>query len=517
MAFWVVDGGRPLGLGTTTAAINSNRGPYYFGGKRRVSISEGGDAPAHSHAYSHGDGFNIDPKRARFSDELPYDAYENSPMTIPGPSGYSSPQPHDHFSPYYPQPQQPTFHHANKGAYPHNQHYSSPTEEDYFYQDDIESSTPPLIHRPDSAPVKNLSFLVIRERSPTPEGSDSPSIDASLGLGAFGPTPESRPAPSFGPPGPPPGPAPAQAPTPVADSCAMERTASGLSISSDTAQPSLANPLTDDNEPGFMGDIPAARLVRDHVANFGCSNPNRRRHRSADSRHGRILRTLINPKSRAADFPLDDNALRSIFSAANELFFANRLAGRVAWDWSHPASAQYQAHIVGTTAVRRSRDGGFETLIVLSSPILQDTKYNRRLLISTFLHEMIHSYLFVVCGMKAREQGGHTEGFRQIADTIDRWVGHSYLRLSEMDADLEHFRQHPSCGQDQHQVRSRSADEERIPWRSERWENGEREGDASHPTELHPRPHPGYENRERYGREGHRAFHVRRGISPYVY
>ncbi|KAJ4271527.1 hypothetical protein NW762_000231 [Fusarium torreyae] len=487
MAFWVVDGGRPLG------ATATGRGPYYVGGKRRVSLSEGGD------------GFTFDPKRTRFADELPYDAYDSAPIVTAGPSGYASPP--EHLSPYFRQAQ-PVFHHGvhhiNK-AYPYSHPFTSPTEEDFPYHDDIETS-PPSIHRPDSAPVKNLSFLVIRERSPTPEGSDFPSIDA--GLGSFGSNPETRPAPSFGPS------APAPAPAPVADACAMERTASGLSISSDTTQPSLASlsPTADDNDPGLLNDLAAARLVRDHVANFGF---NRRRHRSSDSRHGRILRTLINPKSRAADFPLDNDALRSIFSAANELFFDNHLAGRVAWDWSSPASAQYQAHIVGTTAVRRSRDGGYETLIVLSSPILKDTKYNRRLLISTFLHEMIHSYLFVVCGLKARLEGGHTEGFRQIADIIDRWVGQGYLRLSEMDADLEHFREH-TCVHEQHQVRSRSADEhQRAQWRSERWEDGSR--DVHYPTELHPRPHPDYEDWERHGREGYRAHDARRGISPYVY
>ncbi|PTB73527.1 hypothetical protein M440DRAFT_1394076 [Trichoderma longibrachiatum ATCC 18648] len=151
-------------------------------------------------------------------------------------------------------------------------------------------------------------------------------------------------------------------------------------------------------------------------------------------------RALINPKSREADFPLDNDALRSIFSAANELFFANKLTQRVTWDWSHPASAQYESHIVGTTALRRSvRLGGYETLIVLSSPILKDTKYNRRLLISTFLHEMIHSFLFITCGIKARYQGGHTEGFRQIAEIIDDWVGAEHLRLRDMEADLERF------------------------------------------------------------------------------
>ncbi|KAF5626277.1 uncharacterized protein FTJAE_9744 [Fusarium tjaetaba] len=500
MAFWVVDGGRPLGVTATVAATATatGRGPYYVGGKRRVSVSEGGD------------GFTFDTKRTRFADELPYDAYDHAPISVAvaaaasAPSGYAS---SDHVSPYYPQPQS-AFHsgvHIINKAYPHNHPFDH--EDEFFYNQDIKHY-PPLIHRPDSAPVKNLSFLVIRERSPTPEGPDFPSIDA-----AFGPAPEPRPGHVFGPSGPAPAPTPAHAP--VADACAMERTASGLSISSDTTQPSLASlsPAADENDPGLLSDLAAARLVRDHVANFGSS---RRRHRTTDSRHGRILRALINPKSRAAEFPLDNDALRSIFSAANELFFCNRLAGRVAWDWSHPASAQYQAHIVGTTAVRRSRDGGYETLIVLSSPILQDTKYNRRLLISTFLHEMIHSYLFVVCGLKARHEGGHTEGFRQIADTIDRWVGHSYLRLSEMDADLEHFREHPSCMHDQHQVRSRSADEHhRVPWRSERWEDGER--DAHYPTELHPRPHPSLHDWERHGREGYRAHDVRRGISPYVY
>ena len=153
------------------------------------------------------------------------------------------------------------------------------------------------------------------------------------------------------------------------------------------------------------------------------------------------MRALISPRTRGADWPLDNDALRSIFSAANELFFASRLTRRVAWDWSHPDCGQYESHIVGTTALRRcARLGGWETLIVLSSPILRDTKYNRRLLISTFLHEMIHSFMFVMCGLKARESGGHTDGFRQIAAVIDEWAGREYLRMSDMEANLERFR-----------------------------------------------------------------------------
>jgi hypothetical protein len=79
-------------------------------------------------------------------------------------------------------------------------------------------------------------------------------------------------------------------------------------------------------------------------------------------------------------------------------------------------------------------------LIVLSSPILRDTKYNRRLLISTFLHEMIHSFMFVTCGLKAKQSGGHTEGFRQIAGIIDDWAGKDCLHLRDMEADLSRWR-----------------------------------------------------------------------------
>ncbi|KAM0440875.1 hypothetical protein ACHAPT_000177 [Fusarium lateritium] len=489
MAFRVDDGGLSFG------ATGPGPGPYVVGGKRRVSHSDGCD------------NFTFGPKRKRFDnvgnnmvncvDSLPYDAYNNPPVA--GPSG--------HESPAYPYP----LHHrhgyprAHYGVpqhsdYPYGRSYSTPAEDDVPHHDDIETTPPPIPH-PDLMALNRLGFLVIRERSPPPEDHELPSIDACLD---FGSTPEPRPAPSaFGPSGP----APA-----IPDACAMERTESGLSVSSETTQHSLASLAlhAEDNGLSLLSDLAAARLVRDHVAGLGS---NRRRHRRSDSRHGRILRTLINPKPRAGDFPLDEDALRSIFSAANELFFFNTLAGRVAWDWSHPASAQYQAHIVGTTAVRRSPVSGFETLIVLSSPILKDTQYNRRLLISTFLHEMIHSYLFVTCGLKASHDGGHTEGFRQIADTIDNWVGRGSLRLSEMDADLEHFRERPSLTHEHQQVRSRSADDQRkVPWRCERWDGCSR-GDYCEPR---PRPQPSHDDWKWNDREGRRARDRRRGVSPYV-
>jgi hypothetical protein len=249
----------------------------------------------------------------------------------------------------------------------------------------------------DSVPIRDLAFLVIREGSPSPD------------------------------------------PPATRRFCPMERTRSGLSISSDTSQ----HCSLEEEEDFMLDDLAAANLVKKHVASF--------RRRYPDSKHGRILKALINPKSREADFTLDNDALRSIFIAANEIFFANRLAQRVTWDWSHAASEQYQSHIVGTTALRRSAQlGGYETLIVLSSPILKDTKYNRRLLISTFLHEMIHSFLFVTCGIKARHSGGHTDGFRMIAEMIDDWVGAEHLHLRYMEADLERFRSEPSPPRETH-------------------------------------------------------------------
>ncbi|CAM1504104.1 Fc.00g016950.m01.CDS01 [Cosmosporella sp. VM-42] len=419
MAFWVVDGGRSLGT--------TGRGPFYVGGKRRVSHSEGSDGNDAGRDFVYA-------KRARFG------------AGGSGEDGYAYGQVQGHG-------------HGHSHHHPHT-YASAPSlgyglDDDYYHDHDQPNDTPP----PDSIAIQNLSFLVIRERSPTPE------------------------------------------PPPAA--CGMERTESGLSISSDTTQHSIESLGDDSDDDRLLGDLEAARLVRDHVAGF--------RRRCPDSQHGRILKALINPKSREADFPLDNDALRSIFSAANELFFANRLTGRVAWDWSHPASEQYEAHIVGTTALRRSRLGGYETLIVLSSPILKDTKYNRRLLISTFLHEMIHSYLFITCGLKARHCGGHTEGFRQVAETIDIWVGREYLRLSDMEADLERFRDH-HCGssnivEDERRTRGGSP---RRRWHG----RAERDRDDYYPTE--PSRPRGHDEWQWYEREGFRARNAYAGGSPYV-
>jgi hypothetical protein len=206
----------------------------------------------------------------------------------------------------------------------------------------------------------------------------------------------------------------------------MERTASGHSISEDPTDHRSARTE-------LLEDAAAAQRVREHMAAFKRRNP--------DSKHERVLRNIISPKSAAATYPLDNEALESIFLAANEVFFHGRLSQRVTWDWSHSSSPHYDSSVIGTTALRRASKRGFETLIVLSSPILQDRKYSRRLLISTFLHELIHSYLFICCGFRARHCGGHTPGFHTVASLVDDWAGpDSFLYLSKIEADLSCFR-----------------------------------------------------------------------------
>lgn len=285
------------------------------------------------------------------------------------------------------------------------------------------------------SPSPEHQFFIIREG--TPATPPPPQAQQQFQL-PFPPPPPREP--HFQPsdhrqhqyqhPHPPPPRESAASPVPVA--CFMERTHSGRTILTETDLQPVACPEfshKDDNE--------AALRVQQHLA-----KPHAR---GNVRRHERILRTLINPRDKATDFPLDNAALESIFSAADEIFFQGRLSRRVHWEWSsgcvNVVGTKEGSRIIGTTALRAAEGGGYETLIVLSSPILKDTSYNRRLLISTFLHEMIHSYLFICCGFKARHCGGHTQGFKTIAGLIDQWEGQGSLRLCDMEADLEHFRE----------------------------------------------------------------------------
>ncbi|KAI1815212.1 hypothetical protein GGS20DRAFT_354601 [Poronia punctata] len=172
----------------------------------------------------------------------------------------------------------------------------------------------------------------------------------------------------------------------------------------------------------------AARLVEIDVNDY--------RRRRELSRHERILRSLISPKALGTEFDIDDEALQGILSATNKMFFRGSLTGRVTWTWE-----DLPTNLIGTTAWRAAPNGhGYETLIFLSKQILKNKKYNRRLLISTFIHELIHSYLFINCGYQPDDCGGHTSGFKRIAQTINNWVGEeNLLQLHKMEAELRDF------------------------------------------------------------------------------
>ena len=212
------------------------------------------------------------------------------------------------------------------------------------------------------------------------------------------------------------------APLEHANGITMERTPSGNSIISDTRFEQQPNHTL------ISRDEEAARKVLDHIER----GPSRWNHED-------ILKGLIKRADPNGD--LDDKALAGILTTADSVFFAGALSGRVQWEWS--SQDRYQTELIGTTALRRCSDrDGFETLVVLSAPILKNPKYDRRLLLSAFLHELIHCYLFIKCGFEARMQGGHTPGFHLIARAIHDWVEAwhpGYLELCNMKANLNHY------------------------------------------------------------------------------
>ncbi|KAH6711522.1 hypothetical protein BKA61DRAFT_487006 [Leptodontidium sp. MPI-SDFR-AT-0119] len=209
----------------------------------------------------------------------------------------------------------------------------------------------------------------------------------------------------------------------VANGITMERTPSGNSIMSD---PSYEHQTSPNNTLTYR-DSDAAHRVQYHL-----------KHLPSHRKHERILRKLIRRDDPLDDSSIDDDALASILNSTNAIFFSGVLSGRVQWEWS--SQSRYHTELIGTTALRpRANGDGFETLIVLSEPILKNPKYDRRLLLSAFLHELIHCYLFILCGFEARRERGHTRGFHVIAGIIDGWVGEGYLSLCNMKANLNHF------------------------------------------------------------------------------
>ncbi|RFU34377.1 hypothetical protein B7463_g2014, partial [Scytalidium lignicola] len=181
--------------------------------------------------------------------------------------------------------------------------------------------------------------------------------------------------------------------------------------------------------------IPNALKVSDHeAANMVKQHFKRGRRHPPCLRYEHYLRSLIERQNN-----LDAEALDAILVTTDAVFFNRTLSGRVRWKWSNPTETRYQTEFVGATALRHAAQGGFETLIILSEPILRRSCYSRKLLLTAFLHELIHCYLFIHCGFEAKVEGGHTKGFHAIAATIDEWIGPGYLKLCDMEANLNEF------------------------------------------------------------------------------
>jgi hypothetical protein len=155
---------------------------------------------------------------------------------------------------------------------------------------------------------------------------------------------------------------------------------------------------------------------------------------------GRILRALITRRT-----VLDVKGLDSLLYAADKIFFFGTLAGRVQWKWSEEFDDhRFHTEVLGTTIFRPTADlqSGQKILtIILSEPLLMHGFYDRDLLLSAFIHELIHCYLFIKCGLNhANMRDGHTPGFEKIAGIIEKWIGNTRLRLCNMRARLEDFK-----------------------------------------------------------------------------
>jgi len=201
----------------------------------------------------------------------------------------------------------------------------------------------------------------------------------------------------------------------------MERTTSGNAINPDK------NFVPSHKHTFIHTDRTAAEEVRSYFRGFRPLLLQRRENE---------LRQLVRSKEL-----IHNDDLWRIIDLADAIFFRHHLKGRVQWEWSAPSQERYRDELIGLTALRPAvNKDGYETLIVLSEPILKNSGYDRRLLLSAFLHELVHCYLFIQCGFNARENDGHTIGFHEIVGIIDEWVGDGYLNLCNMKANLEHFR-----------------------------------------------------------------------------
>lgn len=161
-----------------------------------------------------------------------------------------------------------------------------------------------------------------------------------------------------------------------------------------------------------------------------------------ETRLGRTLRKRLNHE---LDLGLSSiiQSLDAILDAADRIFFSRKLRNRVEWRWSSESDQGFVSEFVGTTTPIYSEEFGTKAEIVLSRPLLQSGQYSSNLLLSAFLHELVHCYLFISCGQRAEEDGGHTPGFQRIVSLIQSWLGNPKLRLCSMRADLDNFLPEP--------------------------------------------------------------------------
>lgn len=157
-----------------------------------------------------------------------------------------------------------------------------------------------------------------------------------------------------------------------------------------------------------------------------------------ETRLGRTLRKRLNHE---LDLGLSSiiQSLDAILDAADKIFFNRKLRNRVEWRWSSESDQGFANEFVGTTTPIYSEEFGTRAEIVLSKPLLQSGQYSSNLLLSAFLHELVHCYLFISCGPRAEEDGGHTPGFQRIVSLIQSWLDNPKLRLCSMRADLDNF------------------------------------------------------------------------------
>ncbi|OBT56456.1 hypothetical protein VE04_04568 [Pseudogymnoascus sp. 24MN13] len=191
----------------------------------------------------------------------------------------------------------------------------------------------------------------------------------------------------------------------------------------DVACPRLQNPTSSlGPDAGWMTDEEASRRVE------RCFK------KRLNHVQGRVLRKLLN-----CELALEQESLDRIRFAADYVLFDGMLRGKVKWRWSKEGEEGYENELLGSTTPQYSPETGIEARIVLSRPLLLSGRYSQDLLLSTFLHEMVHCYLFICCGDQAQQDDGHTPGFQQIVQLINGWTGNSRLRLCSMKADLDHF------------------------------------------------------------------------------